>query len=149
MWRCVQLTLEHRDSLCTKKVDSTAIRCVYIEEERGREKQAKVNQMQTVLWKLWPAKTLSPTFIHTCRMLCITLGVTVILHSTGSLTRTDGSCCLLSSPCVRNTRYWLGGCLTKQKLLIELMHLRTCCDRSRRLASKCLASRQRGKEETH
>lgn len=59
---------------------------------------------------------------------CYALLWELILHSTGSLTRTDGSRCLLSSPCVRNTRYWLGGCLTKQKLLIELMHLRVVID---------------------
>lgn len=41
-----------------------------------------------------------------------------------SLTRSDGSSCqLLFSPCVGNRRHWLNCCLTKQKLLIELMHL--------------------------
>lgn len=59
---------------------------------------------------------------------CYALLWELILHFTGSLTRTDGSCYLLSSPYVRSTGYWLGGCLTKQKLLIELMHLRVVID---------------------
>lgn len=37
-------------------------------------------------------------------------------------------------------------CLTKQKLLIELMHLRVVIDRAMSL-SKCLAARRREREE--
>lgn len=48
----VRACVANSGSLCSKKVDYTIMRYVYIEAERGREKHAKGNQMQTELWKL-------------------------------------------------------------------------------------------------
>lgn len=62
-------------------------------------------------------------------------GGELIFAFSASLSRSDGCCQLLSCPCVRNSRHWLNCCLTKQKLLIELMHLCVGIDLAMSLAN--------------